>query len=480
MTPRTTGPRRAQAGFSLVELMVALAIGMVVMATLAVLLVNVNRNNSELARSSSLIENGRFTMQLLEQDLSHAGYWGGFLTKFDDLSYPIDSVTYANDAPDAAPDPCLAYSAANWNTAYVKRLLGVPIQVFAVDASGTMPTIGTCGGTWLANLQPNTHVLLVSHAAACPVGSASDEDCTAENNAIYFQHARCTTAPYTEWKSTTTYAAGARVTLGDITYESVQASNTNHLVTDTAWWTPVFAWSYKLTAASNATLSNFNLQNRGCNSAATTRGFEKNDLAPAYKLVWHVYYVRNFSVTAGDGIPTLMRRKFKLVGGSPAWASADALIEGVEGFRVELGVDGVSRTGTALTAASFADEPCWVATTTATTCNEETVNRRIPRNRGDGNPDGFVQCGASGCTLMQLMNVTAVKLYVLARANTQTPGHADSRTYTLGDVSAGGICLGSGSVGGVNCTALTGAFKRHVYTRAVRLTNISMRRELAQ
>jgi type IV pilus assembly protein PilW len=107
------------------------------------------------------------------------------------------------------------------------------------------------------------------------------------------------------------------------------------------------------------------------------------------------------------------------------------------------------------------------------------ANRRFVSNRGDGNADTFTQCGTSGCTALQLMNVAAVKLYVLVRATAQTPGHSDTRTYTLGDVGAGGICLGAGTVSGANCTAVPAGYKRHVYTRAIRLTNVSMRRELA-
>ena len=46
----------------------------------------------------------------------------------------------------------------------------------------------------------------------------------------------------------------------------------------------------------------------------------------------------------GDGIPTLMRSQFDLRG-TLALQAAQAMIEGVEGFRVELGIDNLSETG---------------------------------------------------------------------------------------------------------------------------------------
>ncbi len=441
---------RRQAGFTLVELMVGLALGMLVMAALTALLINVNRNNGELARNTSIIENGRFTMQMLEQDLSHAGYWGGFVPAFDDLSYPAPGRTYKSDAPDAAPDPCLGYSSTNWTTmtsssvsvGHIQRLVGTPVQVYAVDSSGTTPSIGTCGSTWLQNLQPNTHVVFVAHAAPCTVASSSDEDCTAETGALYFQRGNCT-------DSSSTYFTA-------------------------------FPY-YMLAAATDASLSNFTQRNRGCSAAATTRGTGKNNLAPAYKLSWHVYYVRNYSVTSGDGVPTMMRRSFKLVSGTPAWAGAEALIEGIEGFRVELGIDGKSRTGAAVALADFIDEVNWSA----------AADRTSPTNRGDGSPESFTQCGSTGCSAVQLVNVTAVKLYVLVRATTPTASFRDGKTYTLGDTGGGGVCLLGSAATGTGCIALakptncqagtvnTCDYRRHLYTRAVRLTNISMRRELA-
>ena len=100
------------------------------------------------------------------------------------------------------------------------------------------------------------------------------------------------------------------------------------------------------------------------------------DLAPIRRFSSSIYYVRNLAATAGDGIPTLVRARFGVNGGAPAFLDAQALVEGVEGFRVEYGIDNMSDTGTAVDLASLGTALCWsdtatlaaTSSTTATAC----------------------------------------------------------------------------------------------------------------
>ena len=173
--------------------------------------------------------------------------------------------------------------------------------------------------------------------------------------------------------------------------------------------------------------------------------------APKRRFISSIYYIRNFSITAGDGIPTLMRSQFDLMGGTLAHQTAQALIEGIEGFRVELGVDSLSKTGAAV---DYTAAINWA----------DPASRTIPTNRGDGSPDGdFVRCTtASPCTVNTLAHVGADKLYVLVRSLTPTTGYTDTKTYNLGATTLGPFNDG---------------FKRHVFSSTVRLVNISGRRE---
>ena len=120
---------------------------------------------------------------------------------------------------------------------------------------------------------------------------------------------------------------------------------------------------------------------------------------------------------AGDGIPTLVRSEFDLVGGTLAHQPPVALIEGIDAIRVEFGIDDVSATGAAVDYTTAID---WV---------DPDLKTRAT-NRGDGIPDGdFVRCTtATPCTAAQLMNATAVsdlRARAQPRADHRLHGHQD-------------------------------------------------------
>ena len=76
-----------QAGFSLIELMIALVISLIILVALGSLYLNITRANTEMAKTNIQIENGRFAMQILQSDLVHAGFWGDYIPDFDNLTF---------------------------------------------------------------------------------------------------------------------------------------------------------------------------------------------------------------------------------------------------------------------------------------------------------------------------------------------------------------------------------------------------------
>lgn len=65
-----------QAGLTLVELMIAIAISMLVVGAVASLYVNASRNFREDDQYARMLENGRFAMYFLGEDLQMANFWG--------------------------------------------------------------------------------------------------------------------------------------------------------------------------------------------------------------------------------------------------------------------------------------------------------------------------------------------------------------------------------------------------------------------
>jgi type IV pilus assembly protein PilW len=391
-----------QAGFTLIELMISLTIGLFIVLALLTLLINVNRNNGELTKTNHLIENGRFALQLLEADVSHSGYWGGFVPSYDDLG----NTTAPTDVPSAVPDPCAAV--AGWTAQDKTNLLGIALQSYEIASPVPTPTLSVCASR-VVNPQPNTDVLFVRHldTNTCIPGAGG---CPAAAGMPYFQLNHCFNMS-SPGGSTTTYVFGT-------------------------------------------TTAAFTLHQRDCTPAVAPGTGTVGTLSPIAAYVSNLYYIRNYADTPGDGIPTLVRSQFGLVGGTPQYQSEQAFIPGIDGFRVELGVDSVSATGAALTTTSF---------TSAINFPSSAVMIN-PTNRGDGYPDGaYVHCTtAAPCSAFQLMNTVAVKIYVLARGDSPSPSYVDTKTYQMGSTTLG---------------PFNDRYKRHLFTQTIRMTNVSGRRE---
>jgi type IV pilus assembly protein PilW len=410
MSTRQTPTRRLRSlGFTLVELMVAVALGMLIMVALIAVYLNVSRTNSEMYKTNGLIENGRFAIDFLNEDLSHAGYWGGYVPQYDNFALR----TAPTDVPDAASlamGPCAAYAA--WTPAYRNMLLGVPVEVFG---DGT-PT-GCDTTTLIKDRKADTDVLVVRHAETCSPG---DPNCEAlDASKVYFQNSQCA--------------------------NEIDAS---------------------LFYVLSRTPGDFTLKQRGCTGTPPATA---GTLMPVRKFVSNIYYVRTWAVTTGDGIPTLVRASFGPNGGMPAHeAPAQALIEGIESFRVELGIDNQSRCGVAVNYALAITPGAGGNLVDPATCTHNAVTataNTLPRLRGDGVPESYVRCPAAGCTVEQLRDVVAVKLYVLARSRDLSAGHTDTKTYNMGAAAA------------YTPVAADQPYKRHLFQTTVRLTNISARRE---
>jgi len=95
---------------------------------------------------------------------------------------------------------------------------------------------------------------------------------------------------------------------------------------------------------------------------------------------------------------------------------------------------------------------------------------------GDGQPDAYIADPTTytyaGCIECRAVdnwaNVVTAKLHVLARSPEPSPGHIDTKTYTLGHDDAGNaITVGPKKDG----------YRRHVYTAMVRIVNPAGRRD---
>jgi type IV pilus assembly protein PilW len=118
---RPISRRTAQKGFSLVELMIASAISLAITAALVGVFVGNTRSRTELDRSHQQIENGRYALELLADELRVAGFYG---------ELPLAGV-----AQSEASACALTAAQLGWQASPLR--VPVPLQAIAPGAVGS-------------------------------------------------------------------------------------------------------------------------------------------------------------------------------------------------------------------------------------------------------------------------------------------------------------------------------------------------------
>lgn len=161
--------RSRQRGLSLIELMIAMAIGVFMMIGIISLMLSVSRTRTELDKTSEQIESGRYAIQQLSDEVRLAGFYG--------TSQIVAAQT-------SLPDPCATAAAlANLQFSYSASGAGVtePLPIDGYAAGSTLPTC-------LTNATSGTEALGVHR-----VGNADVAPSTigASNSAPYVQLSAC-------------------------------------------------------------------------------------------------------------------------------------------------------------------------------------------------------------------------------------------------------------------------------------------------
>jgi len=117
-TPANTG--FSQAGYSLIELMIGLSLGLVMIIGITSLYVQSSHNYDRLSDEATRISNTQYLSGLFRQEIQGAGYWGDFTTPNAEgtlinpclidtasLAAAVDQPVYGFDSPGASPLACL-------------------------------------------------------------------------------------------------------------------------------------------------------------------------------------------------------------------------------------------------------------------------------------------------------------------------------------------------------------------------------------
>ncbi len=160
-----------QTGLSLVELMISLTIGLFLLLGITTLIVQQSSTRGEMEKSSRQIENGRYAMQILRDDIQLAGYYGEYS--------PASGV--AINVPD---NPCDIATAAAAKLGWDPAAPTVPVAIFGYPGGATDPTPTTC----LAKYQANTAILVIRRTETTAITATA-----ANGVSNYLQVSQCQT-----------------------------------------------------------------------------------------------------------------------------------------------------------------------------------------------------------------------------------------------------------------------------------------------
>ena len=289
-----TYPRKPS-GFGLIEIMIAMALGIVIILGITTLFADTSKSLASVDRSGRQIENALFTLELLASELSLAGYWGG-------ANYPVDAETQifvSGEVPPAAPSElswnvatevpptCLGTGATISGTSdNAKAELAFAMEYPLFSALGTTLnseiTGGVCGSSTIAPSNFNSDYFVIRRAGSCATGA---------HPAPTLNHCR---------------------PLGD--YYHLQTNG---------------CYSENL-GLSGGELKLLRVNDVNVGSKLTYTGYDCSTPAPIYRLVSRIYYV--------DEDDTLTRLYLDSSGAGLAFKT-EVLVDGVELLRFEWFVD---------------------------------------------------------------------------------------------------------------------------------------------
>jgi type IV pilus assembly protein PilW len=179
-----------QRGFSLSEVLVALGISAIVATSMAALFAQSVKSRVQVDRDGQRMENGRYSLDVLSEDIRLAGFYGDFMPR-SESAQPWPTTNAGTPTPTAvtwtAPAPCAtAVASLGWDGAVGQ----VPVAVFGYEA----PVAATLA--CLPNLVAGSDVLVVrrvstvSYSWGVPTGGQWNP-ATSEPGHVYLQPSQC-------------------------------------------------------------------------------------------------------------------------------------------------------------------------------------------------------------------------------------------------------------------------------------------------
>jgi type IV pilus assembly protein PilW len=429
----------AQGGFSLAEVLVAMGIAMVLLSALAALFASSVTTRQQVDREGQKIENARFSIESLAEDIRLAGYFGNYTPAGRWSSVSWQAISALEKVGGTCTAAALTQGWANLGTGTV--MLPVPILAFEAHSGSSTQTIDADITGCLPNYLAGTDVLVIRRARTTAATSEAIAG-TLNVNKTYLQVSSCST----------------EIGTTDFT-----------VATGTA--TPA-------------------LRRLGCSAVAADR-------APVWELITRVYYVASEN-ESGDGIPTL-----KMIDLSAGTTTAVTVALNVVDLHFEFGIDpsGYQWTENTVVLANAGrrnGDRLYRTTAGGTTGTSgpthttgsasdggvtwiyyATIDGSIDSwGRSTADPERLMPNGSTTGTALadpwggatNWQDVMAVKLWVIVRDPETTAGYTNNKEFVLGTINVTAATL--------NARVTNGSAYRYKSTGStVKVINMAGRRE---
>ncbi|NMG74523.1 PilW family protein [Aromatoleum diolicum] len=151
----------AERGVSLVELMISMTLGLLVIGAMTTIFINNSQSRRELDKAAQQLENGRYAMQILEDEISLAGYYTTLSivdsppsTTASPCSADLDvwkaSMDIAVEGVNAGNFACIASSKAGTGMLFVQRASTAITAPGALDANRGYLQVSLCGNEYVS------------------------------------------------------------------------------------------------------------------------------------------------------------------------------------------------------------------------------------------------------------------------------------------------------------------------------------------
>ena len=165
--------RQTQRGVSLIELMVAITIGLLILAALSTLLISQTNIRNELDKSNRMIDNGRYALELLSENIRLAGFYDNY----DPSGAPRDPALLV-------PTPCLP-SITNATTNTAANVLLHHVQGYNAATESSAIASPPCS---LTSLKNGSDILVLRRTSTSSILATA-----AVAGSAYFQVSNCKT-----------------------------------------------------------------------------------------------------------------------------------------------------------------------------------------------------------------------------------------------------------------------------------------------